>query len=182
MNESLTTATDTGLIRLPRATWLRSDFATRKCWFCAFVGVMLGVGISSLFLPSKYKAETKLLVKRERIDPVITPEQNAPLTFHDTVGEEEINSELELMTSTDVLRKVVVGPAISTRSISCPAFCIRGRRRKTARIKRLPISVPTSVEVLKKTNVISVTYESNDPWTAQRVLADAGRCLPAKTS
>ncbi len=65
------------------------------------------MGFSSLFLPAKYRAETKLLVKRERVDPVISPQQNAPLTFHDTVGEEEINSEVELITSSDVLQKVV---------------------------------------------------------------------------
>ena len=46
-------------------------FRHQKVLILCFVGVMLGVGISSLFLPSKYKAETKLLVKRERIDPVI---------------------------------------------------------------------------------------------------------------
>ena len=82
-------------------------FRHQKVLVLCFVGVLLGVGLSSFFLPTKYKAETKLLVKRERVDPVISPQSNTPMTVHDTVGEEEINSELELITSQDVLQKVV---------------------------------------------------------------------------
>ncbi len=79
-------------------------FRHKKVMTLCFIGVVLGVGLSMLVLPSKYRSETKLLVKRERVDPIITPEQNAPVTFHDTVSEEEINSEVELITSQDVLR------------------------------------------------------------------------------
>ena len=82
-------------------------FRHQRVLVLCFVGVLLGVGLSALFLPTKYRAETKLLVKRERVDPVVSPEQNAPMTFHDTVSEEEINSEVELIQSQDVLRKVV---------------------------------------------------------------------------
>jgi uncharacterized protein involved in exopolysaccharide biosynthesis len=169
MNESLTsyghrnysfTARDVAAI----------GFRHQKVLILCFVGVMLGVGISSLFLPSKYKAETKLLVKRERIDPVITPEQNAPLTYHDTVGEEEINSELELMTSTDVLRKVVATNNLDKKhflsSILHPWQTPQNRTDKSAADLRSDLQI----EVLKKTNIISVTYESKDPAVAQRVL------------
>ena len=83
-------------------------FRHQRVLVLCFVGVVLGVGLSALVLPTKYRAETKLLVKRERVDPVVSPEQNAPMTFHDTVSEEEINSEVELITSPDVLQKVVV--------------------------------------------------------------------------
>ena len=136
-----------------------------------FVGVMLGVGLSSLFLPAKYKSETKLLVKRERVDPVISPEQDTPLTFHDTVGEEEINSEVELMTSSDVLRKVVTTCGLDKKkflsSIIHPWQTPQNRMDKAV----VDLRSDLQVEVLKKTNVISVSYESHDPKTAQRVLA-----------
>jgi uncharacterized protein involved in exopolysaccharide biosynthesis len=169
MNESLTsyghrnysfTARDVAAI----------GFRHQKVLILCFVGVMLGVGISSLFLPSKYKAETKLLVKRERIDPVITPEQNAPLTYHDTVGEEEINSELELMTSSDVLRKVVTTNNLDKKhflsGILHPWQTPQNRTDKAAADLRSDLQI----EVLKKTNIISVAYDSKDPAVAQRVL------------
>src|ERR1700684_4565586 len=69
-------------------------FRHQRVMILCFVGVVLGVLLSAVFLPTKYRAETKLLVKRERVDPVISPEQNAPMMFKDTVAEEEINSEV----------------------------------------------------------------------------------------
>jgi succinoglycan biosynthesis transport protein ExoP len=145
-------------------------FRHQRVLILCFVGVVLGVGLSSLFLPTKYKSETKLLVKRERVDPIITPEQNAPLTFHDTVGEEEINSEVELMTSSDVLQKVVSTCGLDKKkllsSILHPWQTPQNRSDKAIADLRGDLQL----EVLKKTNVISVGYESHDPKLAQKVL------------
>ena len=147
-------------------------FRHQKLLVLCFVGVVLGVGLSSIFLPAKYKSETKLLVKRERVDPVISPQQDTPLTFHDTVGEEEINSELELMTSSDMfLRQVVKTCGLDKKkfisSILHPWQTAENRMDKAA----VDLGADLQVEVLKKTNVISVSYESHDPKTAQKVLA-----------
>jgi uncharacterized protein involved in exopolysaccharide biosynthesis len=146
-------------------------FRHQKVLFLCFVGVLLGVGLSSLFLPAKYKAETKLLVKRERVDPVITPETSAPMTFHDTVSEEEINSEVELMTSSDVLQKVVVTCGLDKKKVLSgilhPWQTAANRTDKAVADLRSELQV----EVMKKTNVISVSYESKDPRVAQKVLA-----------
>src|SRR5258708_157389 len=61
-------------------------FRHQRVMVLCFVGVVAGVLLSALALPTKYRAETKLLVKRERVDPIVTPEQNAPMMFKDTVG------------------------------------------------------------------------------------------------
>ena len=45
-------------------------FRHKKVMVLCFVGVILGVALSALVLPAKYRAETKLLVKRERVDPM----------------------------------------------------------------------------------------------------------------
>src|SRR3954452_2575934 len=146
-------------------------FRHQKVLVLCFVGVLLGVGLSSLFLPSKYKAETKLLVKRERVDPVISPESNAPMTVHDTVSEEEINSEVELITSSDVLQKVVTSCGLDKKgafsSILHPWQTPQNRTDKAVANLRAELQL----EVLKKTNVISISYESKDPKVAQKVLA-----------
>jgi len=146
-------------------------FRHQKVLVLCFVGVVLGVGLSSFLLPAKYRSETKLLVKRERIDPVITPEQNAPLTFHDTVSEEEINSEVELITSSDVLAKVVKTCNLDKKKfisgIIHPWQTPQNRLDKAISDLRSDLQL----EVLKKTNVISIAYESHDPKLAQKVLA-----------
>src|SRR5256885_626030 len=70
-------------------------FRHKRLLVLSFLGIFLGVLLSAFFLPARYRAETKLLVKRERLDPVISPEQNAPMMFRDTVSEEDLNSEVD---------------------------------------------------------------------------------------
>lgn len=146
-------------------------FRHQKVLVLCFVGVLLGVGISSIFLPSKYKAETKLLVKRERVDPVVTPESNVPMTVHDTVSEEEINSELELITSSDVLQKVITTCSLDKKKLLSgilhPWQTPQNRMDKALADLRSDLQI----EVIKKSNVISISYESKDPKLAQKVLA-----------
>jgi uncharacterized protein involved in exopolysaccharide biosynthesis len=136
-----------------------------------FLGVLLGVSLSALILPTKFRAETKLLVKRERVDPVVSPEQNAPMTFHDTVSEEEINSEVELIQSPDVLQKVVVTCGLDKKkflsSLLHPGQTPQNRVDKAV----MDLRSDLQLEVIKKTNVISIAYESHDPKQAQLVLS-----------
>ena len=145
-------------------------FRHQRVMVLCFLGVVLGVGLSALLLPSKYRAETKLLVKRERVDPVITPEQNAPMVFHDTVGEEEINSEVELIQSQDVLHNVVTTCGLDKKSflsgLMHPGETPENRTDRAI----LRLRSDLQLEVIKKTNVISIAYESHKPHLAQQVL------------
>ena len=146
-------------------------FRHQRVLVLCFVGVVLGVSLSALFLPTKFRAETKLLVKRERVDPVVSPDQNAPMTFHDTVSEEEINSEVELLQSQDVLRKVVATCGLDKKKfisgILHPWQTPENRMDKAV----LDLRSDLQLEVIKKTNVISIAYESHSPQLAQKVLA-----------
>jgi uncharacterized protein involved in exopolysaccharide biosynthesis len=146
-------------------------FRHQRVMVLCFIGVVLGVLLSAVFLPTKYRAETKLLVKRERVDPVISPEQNAPMMFKDTVGEEEINSEVELIQSQDVLQKVV-----TTCGLDKPKLVSRFLHPQETQQNRtdravLQLRSDLVLEVIKKTNVISIAYESNKPELSQKVLA-----------
>jgi succinoglycan biosynthesis transport protein ExoP len=146
-------------------------FRHQRVLVLCFLGVLVGVSLSALVLPTKYRAETKLLVKRERVDPVVSPEQNAPMTFHDTVSEEEINSEVELIQSPDVLKKVVVTCGLDKKkflsSLLHPGQTPQNRIDKAV----MDLRSDLVLEVIKKTNVISIAYESHDPRQAQMVLS-----------
>jgi succinoglycan biosynthesis transport protein ExoP len=146
-------------------------FRHQRLLVLCFVGVVLGVSLSAVLLPAKYRAETKLLVKRDRVDPVVSPEQNAPMMFHDTVSEEEINSEVELIQSPDVLQKVVTTCGLDKKkflsSLVHPWQTPQNRTDKAVQDLRSDLVL----EVIKKTNVISIAYESHDPQLAQRVLS-----------
>ncbi len=60
-------------------------------------------------LSRKYESRMEILVNRERLDPVVTTESTTQLPqMAPQVTEEEINSEVELLQSRDVLEKVVL--------------------------------------------------------------------------
>jgi uncharacterized protein involved in exopolysaccharide biosynthesis len=146
-------------------------FRHKKVMVLCFIGVVIGVGLSTLVLPTKYRAETKLLVKRERVDAVVSPEQNAPMTYHDTVAEEEINSEVELITSHDVLEKVVTTCGLDKKK-KLTKFLHPFQTQQERTDKAISeLRSDLQLEVLKKTNVISIAYEQHDPKLAQKVLA-----------
>jgi len=81
-------------------------FRRRRIALICFSGFLLGTIMFALLTP-KYRAETEILVKRERVDPVVSAELTQPLTIQADVQEEEMNSEVEIIKSDDVLRKVV---------------------------------------------------------------------------
>lgn len=145
-------------------------FRHQRVMVLCFVGVVIGVMLSALALPAKYRAETKLLVKRDRVDPVVSAEQNAPMMFHDTVGEEEINSEVELIQSQDVLQKVVTTCGLDKKTFLGSIFHFGETQQNRTDRAILRLRSDLQLEVIKKTNVISIAYEAHKPALAQQVL------------
>ena len=134
----------------------------RRLVLSCFAAVMLGVFLATLFMPS-YQSNMKILVGRDRVDPVVSSDQSAaPVQIAaGTVTEEEMNSEAELLTSDDLLRNIAmtVGVAPTTakdeKSIARAVYSIRKHLR---------------VEPLRKTHIINVTYSGHDPQQAAQIL------------
>lgn len=145
-------------------------FRHRRVMILCFAGVFLGVLLSALFLPSTYRAETRILVKRERLDPVVSPEQNAPMMFRDSVSEEDLNSEVELIESEDVLRRVVVECGLDHKKslLGWFGWGQTNEQRTAKAVNRLKAEL--GVEPVKKSNVIGISYESQSPQLAYKVL------------
>src|ERR1700722_6918752 len=83
---------------------LAVGFPHRRLAFLSFLGIFAGALLVSPFLP-KYRANMKILVRHERLDPVFTgenPSQSGVIT------EEELNSEAELLKSEDLLQNVIL--------------------------------------------------------------------------
>ena len=91
-------------------------FRHKKLMALSFVGILLAATLVAVLQPSRYQAQMKILVKRERIDPVVTPQASAISPAAVPVTEEDLNSEVELLKSRDLLEKVVL------------EMCIRDRR------------------------------------------------------
>jgi uncharacterized protein involved in exopolysaccharide biosynthesis len=155
---------------------LAIGFRYRRLVMLCFVGIILGAVLAALVLP-KYQAETKILVNRGRVDPVVapTPEQNNPIGNY-AVTNEELNSEVELLNSYEILRKVVV-----TCDLQHPkkwfgkvlAFFLTMGMTEDEKIDRTTgkLADGVNIQTVPKTNVIEITYASPDPQTSARVLA-----------
>src|SRR5438128_8111634 len=80
-----------------------------------FLVVIIGTVIVTLLLPNRYESRMKILVKNQRVDVAITPEAttgtNTP-TVENEVSENQINSEIELLTSKDLLTQVVTATSL----------------------------------------------------------------------
>ena len=83
-------------------------FRRRQLVTLSFLGVLAGAIVAAILLPEQYEARMKILVKHERVDPVVTSDPNAmPQLSNQPVTEEDMNSEVELIKSRDLLEKVV---------------------------------------------------------------------------
>src|SRR5437667_12799648 len=76
-------------------------FRHQKLFALSFAIVALAGTMYAVLAPS-YKAEMKVLVRRGRIDPAVTPTQTASPAFEREVSEEELNSEVELLRDEDI--------------------------------------------------------------------------------
>jgi uncharacterized protein involved in exopolysaccharide biosynthesis len=145
-------------------------FRHKRSMFFCFIAVFIGAVLVGLLMPTSYTAHTQILVKRERVDPVISPGQAAPVMVKEEVTEEELNSEVELLEGDDVMKQVAVASGLDKRSSLMGKLFGRddaaGKVAKAA--QRLRGSLV--VEAMKKTNLISVSYSSGNPQQAAAVL------------
>jgi len=142
-------------------------FRRRRAAVLCFFGVLAGT-IAYAVLSPEYRAETKILVRRQRVDPVVTADPNQPMTIQSEVSEEELNSEVELIKSDDVLRKVVAQCGLD-KSAS------RGLLRRRTPQQQTDMALDSLrahlvVEALPKTSIIRVAYIARKPALAAQVL------------
>ncbi len=77
-------------------------FRRRRTISYTFAAVIGGAILAVLLLPSKYEAQTKLLLHRERVDPPLTAQQTGVMQqAAPSLTEEDINSEVGLLRSQD---------------------------------------------------------------------------------
>ncbi len=148
-------------------------FRQRRLVVITFAMIFLGGMLYRLFSPS-YQAEMKVLVRRGRVDPVMTPTPTqTPLFEHEEVTEEALNSEVVLLLDEDTLQTVVKTSGLIAKDDSWFWKLVgESKDERLAReVRRL--SRKLEVEPVRKSTLITVTYESSNPVQAERVL----RCL-----
>jgi len=157
-------------------------FRQRRLASVIFLGILLGGILTGLLLPRRYEAQMKMLVNRERVDPVVTPNPAMPVPAEPApvISEEDLNSEVELLKSRDLLENVALacglpsrGTAVWERMIERANDALRGvtptpETRLARTVQKLEERLV--VDPLRKTALIRVTYAARDPQLAARVL------------
>lgn len=166
-------------------------FRRRQLVVRCFVGLLAGALLAILILPRTYEAQMKILVDRERVDPVVSTEANI-LQQDRGLTADEVVSEVELFQSRDSLEKAVIDRELfepknrwSLAGIKLRVLGILGLAPdKNKRIFQAVLKLEKDLQVIpvNNSNLIKVTYDSQSPDLAAQVLKELGDLYLAKHS
>lgn len=161
---------DEGKQSLTVRDFLAIGFRQRRIFINTFLGIFAIAVVIAFLLPKKYEAQMKILVRHERAESVVSPERESPTPWRTEVSEEELQSEAELIKSRDLLGKVVV--ACDLQNLGTNSLWNRAEGNGEQKVSRavLKLEKDLTVQPIKLTNLISVSYKARDPQLAARVL------------
>jgi uncharacterized protein involved in exopolysaccharide biosynthesis len=139
-------------------------FRQKRLFLGLFASVLLLVIAVTLVSKKQYKSEMKFLVENMRSQAVITPDRSSSAPVSD-VNEQQINSELEVLQSQDVLQAVADPDWASKPIAKHTPEEIRAHELKLSTLAR-----HLHVDPVRKSNVISVTYTAPSPQLATESL------------
>src|SRR5947207_2319459 len=139
-------------------------FRRRGLILFTFLAVIAGTIVVTLMLPNRYESRMKILVKNQRVDIAITPEatsgMNSP-TVENEVSENQINSEIELLTSKDILTQIVKDTGLAKAETNLFGRPVPEPERVEQAANQLAKDL--SINPVRKANIITVNYASNSP-------------------
>ncbi len=119
----------------------------------------------------RFQAHMKVLLRRGRLDPLVTAEPNTTLAMaRRDITEEEVNSEVELLRDQDLLSRVVSETGLQKEGLLSRLGLLRDSDevRQARGIRELARRL--KVDPVRKSNLISISYEASSPSQAADVL------------
>lgn len=161
----------------------------RRQWSTFFaVFMMSAVAVQALAFvwPATYEARAAVLLRKARMSAGVDSDPTAPTTvMADTVSEEEVNSEIAILTSREVLDKTVsvagldrLPPPLYVRILFAPlrayewAYAWWHQVPLPSAEERARTGLGNSISVVRQrdSNVLVVAYQAGDPRFAEVVL------------
>lgn len=143
------------------------------------------------FVPNTYDAEMKILVKQNRVDPPVTPDQGQVQRVGN-LTEQDLESEAELLKSRDVLEGAVAQctsrkpptefwsfvPVVNSFAAAAPPR----ESSDLLMVSKAARDLAESMQIitLKNSDVISVSYSSGNPAQAACILRSIGKLYMEK--
>lgn len=165
-------------------------FRHPKLVVVTFLTILSITVVATVLAPKDYQAKMKILVKHDRLDEAVSPGRDSVISNPGTVTEEDINSEVELLKSHDLLERVVSMCGLQATTPSLWRRLLGGlqtsgvdHKQDSSSLSRAVASLEAKLQIepLKKTDLIEATYESPDPELAARVLRTLGNLYLEKT-
>jgi uncharacterized protein involved in exopolysaccharide biosynthesis len=156
-------------IAVPETSSLRpfveAAFRHRRLWVLVVVCVVVVSALYTGLMPRQYQSDMEILVQNTRGEDQITPQRTMGTVMVNGVTEEQINSEIELLRSRS-LANVVVDPQWDEKSVTTrPPDQLKAHDKAVAQFSK-----HLSVEMVRKSNVIHVSYTASDPRSATQTL------------
>ncbi|HXH50629.1 MAG TPA: Wzz/FepE/Etk N-terminal domain-containing protein [Terriglobia bacterium] len=148
-------------------------FRNRRVVLVSFVATFVGVVIAVVFFGIKYQAQTEILVKHQRGNNVVsTDEGQGRADSDDHAREREINTEVALLQSGDLLEQVVkeCGLDSSRRHFWSGWLPAWGDSDSSTAKAVQKLQKHLQIEPLPDSNIIQARYTSHHPDEAARVL------------
>jgi uncharacterized protein involved in exopolysaccharide biosynthesis len=135
-----------------------------------FLATLAGALVYATNAP-RYQAHMKVLLRHGRLDPFVSPDQNAtPALARTDISEEEVNSEVELLRDQDLLSTVVSETGLQKEGL----LSRLGLTHDTPEMRQargiLDLAARLKVEPIRKSNLIAIRYDAHSPTQAARVL------------
>ena len=163
------------------AHFLEIVFRYKKWIAYSFLSIFLVSAGAVLLLPDQYEAEIKILVTRGRVDPVVTPNAEDQARSQSTPSAQDVNSEVGLLQSTDLLQQVVIESGLADAKDKWWKRLLPKKSREQ-RIAECLQSLQNELVVTppKMSNLITVSYTAADPQMAAKVMNILGRLYMEK--
>jgi len=171
--------------------WIEMVFR-RRITVLEVAGVMFGlVVLGTLLWPPIYQGSAKIFVRDNRAELLVSPGMSEntpqnPAVIANPVNEEDLNSEMELLTSTYIIKRAIeeLPPPTHTKGIVGPVMngvsYVLGLPGAGYRMMHsepnldaheawaLQLGQHLSASIIKKSDIIEVSFRSHDPaWSKQ---------------
>jgi len=154
----------------PTARELAMVLFRQRLAFLCIAGVVFAGALIYAFAGVKYEAHIKLLVRRGRADAPVTAQESAPVDLtRMSISEEELSSEVELLRGDEIMRKVVERNGLADHDW---LHFLRSGEPQAVRMERAArrLARNLTIEPIRKTNLIAVSYSGADSRLAAQVL------------
>ncbi len=145
--------------------FVEAGFRYRRLWVTVVLITIATTLVASLLTHRQYQSEMNILVANARGNYQITPERTMGTVTVNDVTEEQINSEIEVLRSRS-LANMVVNPHWTERSVTTwTREQLRDHDKAVEYFKK-----HLAISLVRKSNIIHVTYTAGDPYTARDTL------------